>query len=161
MARHSTWTEEEDAVLIEILNESSNRTEAVNAVAERLGRSSASCSSRIEALRKKGVDVKRFKTPSRVVTEYAKEIGNELKNNPANISGTIRTISERTNIPEGTLQHAWYTRKDNLKDSRGRSMIFFSLMGDKSHPNRKVVTGNATPKRTKGLWKRLIEALRG
>lgn len=154
------WNEEDDNLLVEIVNESSSRGEAVANAAERLGRTANACSSRLEILRRRGVDIKQFRTPNRVVKEYAKEIGNELRKNPNNIAGTIRSISERTNIPQSTLNHAWYAHKNNLKDSRGRSMIFFSLMGDKSHPNSKVVTGEGHPKRTKGLWSRLIQALR-
>lgn len=154
------WNEEDDNLLVEIVNEASSRGEAIAIAAERLGRTESACSQRVSVLRRRGAEVKQFRTPSRVITEYAKEIGNELRNNPGNIAGTIRSISERTNIPTSTLSQAWYSRRGSLTDNRGRSMIFFSLMGDKSHPNTKVVTGNSTPKRTKGLWKKLIEALR-
>lgn len=155
------WNAEEDRLLVEIVNEASSKEEALGNATAQLNRTPFACSSRLEILRKRGVEIKRFRTPSRIIEEYAKEIGKELKKNPNNIAGTIRDISERTNISSKVLESAWYRHKNHLTDTRGNRMIFFSLMGDKSHPNAKVVRKNAHPKRTKGLWERLIQALRG
>lgn len=160
MSRQRTWSDEDDRILAEIVNNASSRQTAIELASEQLGKSFNACINRIQALKKKGVEIKAFRTPSRVITEYAKEIGNKLQENPGNISATLRSISARTNIPQSTLSRAWYSRKDQLTDNRGRSMIFFSLMGDKSHPNTKVVRGNGSPRRTKGLWKKLMEHFR-
>lgn len=153
------WTQEEDELLIEIFNSSNSAQEAFDKALRELHRSKPACSARIVSLRRSGKDISYFRTPKRMVTEYAKEIGNNLRRNPGNISATIREMSSRTGVSVNSLQHAWYARRDSLEDRRGRKLIFFSLMGDVSHPNSKN-SRSSHGKRTKGLWKRLIEALR-
>lgn len=143
MNKKHFWTPEEDAVLMEQFKAGV----AYKAIAELLGRSYNSVTTRISDLRKAGQDI-----PFRHLVwtpELDKEVADTVGKNPGNISAAFRIVAEKYNTTPEAVSQRWY---NNIKDTTFVFSVFGRYRGAK---NRKIYTKNDA--KGHNLWRVIKE----
>lgn len=122
MAKHHIWTEEEDRVLIQSVQDKMSCI----LIADLLGVTVNQVRSRIIKLRKEGVELYHYHF--KWTEKHEKELANLVSKNAGNISEAFRIFAEKYNISFDTV-HARYYNK-HVKNGRIRDKYpIFGVFG--------------------------------
>ena len=118
MANYHKWTEEEDKVLIQYVQNKAPLTD----IADFMGMKKSSIASRIFFLRKKGVNLPYYKFEWTEAKE--KELVKMIRRNEGNLRSHFRDFAEKYNIPVGAVHNRYYNTNNPSRRIKDKYPIF-------------------------------------
>lgn len=120
--KYHKWTEEEDRVLVQYAKDKVPTKD----IADLLGVNTNQVVNRFHYLRKKGVDVPKYRIDWTPALE--KELSNLVSKNEGNLRNAFREFAEKYNVPYTAAETRWYSNRiptGRLKDKK----FCFGILG--------------------------------
>ena len=136
MANYHKWTEEEDKVLIQYVQDKAPLID----IADLMGMKKSAIAARIFFLRKKGVNLPYYKFEWTEAKE--KELVKMIRRNEGNLQSHFRDFAEKYNIPVGAVRNRYYNTTNPSRRIKDKYPIFGIFGMFRSAKNSKIYTRN-------------------